>query len=159
MEKKADDALGVMLLGYNGEVVLTIKPLHLKAVLEKHQMNLSLLQPISTSSLTWYVLVETLEQGQIAAWVAEFPESKVTAESQEAAIAALETLLNKRMATIEVIPFQLSSQNSENPWFQLCGILKEDASFAEWSDRFWTQKQQSIEDDEVISVEESLRVM
>jgi hypothetical protein len=122
-------------------------------------MNLSLLQPISTSSLTWYVLVETLEQGQIAAWVAQFPESKVTAESQEAAIAALKTLINKRMVAIKVMPLQLSFQNSEDPWFQLCGILKDDASFAQWSDRFWTQKQQSIEDDEVISVEESLRVM
>ncbi|MGL5063842.1 MAG: hypothetical protein ACRC62_27970 [Microcoleus sp.] len=122
-------------------------------------MNLSLSQPIPTSGLTWHILVETLEQGQVAAWVGEFPESRVTAESQEAAIAALKTQLNKRMARIKVMPLQLSSQNSEDPWFQLCGILKDDASFAQWSDRFWTQKQQTIEDDEIISVEESLRVI
>jgi hypothetical protein len=122
-------------------------------------MNLSLSEPTPTSTLTWHVLVETLEHGQIAAWVAEFPESRVIAESQEEAIAALEALLSKRMATIKVMPLKLSSDNSENPWFQLCGILKEDASFAEWSDRFWAEKQQSVEDDEVLSVEESLGMM
>jgi hypothetical protein len=50
-------------------------------------MNLSLLQPTLTSTLAWHVLVETLETGQIAAWVLEFPECRVMAESQEAAIA------------------------------------------------------------------------
>lgn len=123
-------------------------------------MNLSLSQPAPTSStLTWHVLVETLEQGQVAAWVAEFPESRVIAESEEAAITALEALLSKRMATIKVVPLQLSSEKSENPWSKLCGILKEDASFAEWSDRFWAEKQENVEDDEILSIEESLRMM
>ncbi len=116
---------------------------------------ISLMQP--TSTLTWRVLVESLEHGQIAAWVAEFPECRVIAESQEAAIVALEVLLNQRMATIKVIPLQLSSGHPENPWFKVCGILIDDASFAAWSDRFWAEKQQS--DDEVLSVEESLLVM
>jgi hypothetical protein len=122
-------------------------------------MNLSLSQPTLTSSLTWHILVEPLEQGRIAAWVAELPECRVVEESQEEAIAALEVLLNKRMATIKVMPVQLSSGNSENPWLKVCGVLKDDVSFAEWSDRFWAEKQQSLEDDEVLSVEESLRVM
>jgi predicted RNase H-like HicB family nuclease len=122
-------------------------------------MNLSLTQTTPISTLTWHVLVEPLEQGQIVAWVAEFPECRVQAESQEAALAALEVLLNQRMATIKVMPLQLFSENSENPWFKVCGILKDDASFAEWSDRFWTEKQQGIDDDEVLSVEESLLVM
>lgn len=119
-------------------------------------MNLSITTP--TSTLTWHVLVEFLEHGQIAAWVAEFPECRVVAESQEAAIASLEVLLNQRMATIKVIPLQLSSEHSENPWFKVCGILKDDPSFAAWSDRFWAEKLQSI-DEEVLSVEESLLVM
>jgi hypothetical protein len=53
------------------------------------------------------------------------------------------------MATIKVMPLKFSSDNSDNPWLQLCGILKEDVSFVEWSDRFWAEKQQSVEDDEV----------
>jgi hypothetical protein len=122
-------------------------------------MNLSLAQSTPISTLTWHVLVEPLEQGQVAAWVAEFPECRVQSESQEAALAALEVLLNQRMATIKVMLVQLSSGNSENPWLKVCGILKDDASFATWSDRFWAEKQQGIDDDEVLSVEKSLSVM
>jgi hypothetical protein len=118
-------------------------------------MNLALAQSIPISTMTWHVLVEPLEQGQVA----EFPECRVLAESQEAALAALEVLLNQRMATIKVMPLQLSSENSENPWLKVCGILKDDASFAKWSDRFWAEKQQDIDDDEVLSVEKSLSVM
>jgi hypothetical protein len=110
----------------------------------------------STSTLfTWHILVETLEQAQVAAWVAEFPECKVVADSQDAAIAALENLLKHRMATIKVLPLQLSS---ENPWLKLSGRLKDDASFVEWSDRFWAEKQ-NCDNDEELSIEESLRVM
>jgi hypothetical protein len=122
-------------------------------------MNLSLLQPVPVSTLTWHILLETLEQGQISAWVAEFPECRVVAESQEAAILALEVRLNKRMASIKVMPLQLLSRNAENQWLSLCGVLKDDASFADWSDDFWAEKQQRIEDDEILSVEESLSVM
>jgi hypothetical protein len=122
-------------------------------------MTLSLPQPTPPSPLTWHILVETLEPGQTTAWVAEFPECRVVAASQLAAIAALEVLLNQRMATIKVMPLQLSSGNAENPWLKLGGVLQDDASFAEWSDRFWAEKQQSIADDEVLSIEESLRVM
>jgi hypothetical protein len=57
-------------------------------------MNLSLSQSTPISTLTWHVLVEPLEQGQVVAWVAEFPECRVLAESQEAALAALEVFLN-----------------------------------------------------------------
>jgi hypothetical protein len=122
-------------------------------------MNLSLLQPAPISTLAWHILLETLEQGQVSAWISEFPECKVVADSQEAAIEALKTFLNQRMATVKVMPLQLSTENFEDPWLSLCGILKDDASFTEWSDRFWAEKQQNIEDDEILSVEESLSVM
>jgi hypothetical protein len=118
-------------------------------------MNLSLSHSSSSSTLMWHVLVETLGNGQIAAWVAEFPECRVVADSQDAAIAALEELLKHRLATIKVLPLKLSA---EDTWLQLSGILKDNASFVEWSDRFWAEKQ-NPEDDEELSVEESLRVM
>ena len=120
-------------------------------------MNLLLSQP--KPNLTWHVLVETLNQGQVAAWVAEFPHCRVVQDSQEAAIAALEILLKQRLEKIQVLSLQLSHLESENPCLKVCGSLKEDASFAEWSDRFWAEKQQSHEDDEVLSVEECMRVM
>ncbi len=120
-------------------------------------MNLVLSQ--SVPRLTWHILVETLESGQVSAWVAEFPECRVVAGSQTAAIAALDVLLHNRMATIKVMPLQLSPENAEDPWVKVCGMLKDNASFIEWSDRFWAEKEQSTEDDDVLSVEESMRVM
>jgi hypothetical protein len=120
-------------------------------------MNLLLSQP--TAPLTWHILVETLEATQVAAWVAELPDCKAIAATEEAAIAALEALLNQRMATVKIRSFQLSSDPSENPWIKLCGLLQNDASFIEWSDRYWAEKQQISEEDEDLSVEESLRVM
>lgn len=120
-------------------------------------MNLSLSQPMPTA--TWRILLETLDLGQVAAWVAEFPECKVVAESQELAISALEILLKKRLATIKVLPLQLSTESSENAWVSLCGSLKDNVSFIEWSDHFWAEKQQDMDEDEMLSVEEILRVM
>jgi hypothetical protein len=122
-------------------------------------MNLSFSQTTPTAELTWHVLIEILEQGQVAGWVAEFPECRVIADSQEAAIFDLETLLNQRMATIKVISLQLSTENSEDPWLKVSGALKDNASFVNWSDRFWEEKQQNPEEDEILSIEESLRVM
>jgi hypothetical protein len=122
-----------------------------------YQMNPLLLQ--SKPNLTWHVFVESLENKQVEAWVAEFPECRVVEDSQEGAIAVLEDLLNQRMAKIKVLPLQLSVGNSENSWIKIWGSLKDNVSFWEWSDRFWTEKQQSREDDEVLSVEECMRVM
>jgi hypothetical protein len=118
-------------------------------------MSLSLSQPTPAIALTWHILIETLEQGRVSGWIAELPECRVIAESQEAAIAALEVLLNQRMATIKVMPLQLAAENSENPWLKVGGALKDDPSFVEWSDRFWDEKQQNSEDDEILSIEES----
>jgi hypothetical protein len=109
-------------------------------------MNLSLSQP--TSPLMWHILIESLEHGQVAGWVAELPECRVVADSQELAVAALEALLNQRMANIKVMPLQLSSEESESPWVELAGALEQDASFAAWSDRFWAEKQAAIDEDE-----------
>jgi hypothetical protein len=81
------------------------------------------------------------------------------AESQEAAISALKVLLSQRMASIKIVPLQLSSENLETSWLNLAGALQDNASFVEWSDRFWAMKQECIEDDGPLSVEESLRVM
>jgi hypothetical protein len=119
-------------------------------------MNVSLLQPATT--LTWHVLIDALDHGQVAAWVAEFPECRIVADSQEVAIAELETLLHQRMTTIKVMPLQLSSKNSKNPWVKLSGALKDNESFVEWSDRFWAEKQQNT-DEEILSVEECLEIL
>ena len=127
-------------------------------------MNLSFLRSSSTSEtskLKWHVLIQALETGQFSAWVAEFPECKVIAESEESAIAALEARLTQQMATVRVVPVQISPvvAPAESPWNKLVGLLKEDENFAEWSDQFWAKKQKSVEDDAILSVEESMEIL
>jgi hypothetical protein len=120
-------------------------------------MNLSFVQP-AVPTVNWHVLLESLESGQVTAWVAELPECTVTASSQDTAIDALEQLLSQRLASVQVLSLQLSAD--ENAWLKLGGVLKDDASFREWSDNFWEEKQKtSQEDHELLSVEESLQVM
>jgi predicted RNase H-like HicB family nuclease len=69
-----------------------------------------------------------------------------------------EKLGNEEIDPAFYMPLKFSSENSENSWPSLCGILKDDENFVEWSDRFWAEKQQNIDNDEVLSVEESLNV-
>lgn len=71
-------------------------------------MNLAL----STSTLAGRILLETLEEGY-SAWITEFSDCRVIAESKEAAIAALEILLTKRMETIEVFKKFLNRRDFE----------------------------------------------
>ena len=113
---------------------------------------------LSTSTLTGHILLETLEEGY-SAWIAEFSDCRVIAESKEAALADLEILLTKRMETIEVIPLPILSGNPENIWLKLGGSLKDNPSFIEWSDRFWAEKQQQNTDDAILSVDGCLRLM
>jgi hypothetical protein len=120
------------------------------------KMNLSFVQP-AVPTVNWHVLLESLESGQVAAWVAELPECMVTANSQDAAITALEHLLSQRLASVKVLSLKLSAD--DDGWLKLGGILKDDESFREWSDNFWAEKQGNIEEGDFLSVEESLRVM
>jgi hypothetical protein len=117
------------------------------------------------SKIDWHMALANLENGQVAAWITEWPDCRVEAESREAAIEAIQVLLADRLKTIEVIPFPApisakpASSQTDNPWEPLYGLLKDDADFAAWADEFWAEKQRSHDDDEILSVEECLRVM
>jgi hypothetical protein len=88
----------------------------------------------AAAPMTWHLLVETLHNGQVAAWVAELPDCRVVAASREAAIAQLEPLVQERMAAIEVLPSPFQSQVSDpkpHPITEFFGIFKDDPDFAE----------------------------
>ncbi len=63
--------------------------------------------------------------------------------------------------TIEVMPTHstLCVKPAEHPAMKFVGALKDDPDFVAWSDEFWAEKQRSHDDDEILSVEECLRVM
>jgi hypothetical protein len=92
-------------------------------------MNLPL-QP--TLPIPWHLLLETLADGKITAWVAELPDCRIVADSREAAIAALEPLIEKRTAAIEAVSFQpklSTTEPAEHPSFQFIGIFEDNADF------------------------------
>jgi hypothetical protein len=60
----------------------------------------------------WHLVLESLVDGQIAAWVAEWPDCRVVADERKTAIAALNQLWQVRVATdqqrvVEVITCEL----------------------------------------------------
>jgi hypothetical protein len=63
--------------------------------------------------------------------------------------------------TIEIIaiPAPIAVKPAEHPAMKFVGALKDDPDFVAWSDEFWAEKQRSHDDDEILSVEECLRVM
>ncbi len=115
----------------------------------------------TSTAIDWHMVVVTLADGQVAAWMAEWPDCRVEAPSREAAIEALQTLLDERLTTIEVIPIHstIAVKPAEHPAMKFVGALKDDPDFVAWSDEFWAEKQRSHDDDEILSVEECLRVM
>jgi len=112
-------------------------------------------------------MLETLADGQIAAWVAEVPDRRVIVESKEAAIEALEIAYAARLRSIEVIPWQFEANapateesiTVAQPIMAFAGIFKDDPEFKDWADRFWAEKQRSHDDEEILTLEECLQVM
>jgi hypothetical protein len=117
-------------------------------------MNLPIAAPLNTAS--WRVLVESLGDGQVAAWVVELPDCRVVADSKAAAIAALAPLLNGRMEQMELITLP---STAANPWAAFYGVLKDDADFRTWATQFWEEKQGSHDNEPILSIEECLQVM
>jgi hypothetical protein len=89
-------------------------------------MNLPL-QP--TPHTPWHLLLETLADGKITAWVAELPDCRIIADTREAAIAALEPLIEQRTAAIEAISFQPNLSAPEHPSFQFIGTFEGNTAF------------------------------
>jgi hypothetical protein len=60
-------------------------------------------------------ILEILPNGQVAAWVPEFPDSKIVAVDRTTAISELEKVLKKRVAIAVDAPTEtLREQNTQN---------------------------------------------
>jgi hypothetical protein len=123
-------------------------------------MNLPVTALQSPTTLSWHILLEPQADGQIAAWVAEWPECRVVAESREMAIETLKVLLDEKSRAIEIEPLVIHlGEKAEHPLMKFVGIFKDDPEFIAWHDRFWAEKQRSKDDDEILSVEECIQIM
>jgi predicted RNase H-like HicB family nuclease len=121
----------------------------------------------SSAQLDWHIVLETLADGQVAAWIAEWPDCRVTAAGREDAIASVKQSLAAKLEAVEVVslPIPLARQSielapgalAEHPAMKFVGVLKDDPNFAAWADGFWAEKQRSHDDEEILSLEEFLQ--
>lgn len=96
--------------------------------------------PVQVANLNCHLWVETQEDGDFLAWIGEWPECRVTADSREQAIVDLGNRLQQQMTlrSIEVLPLQLARPESEptiaEPLSiaQLPKISKDDPAFIEF---------------------------
>ncbi len=114
--------------------------------------------PISLATSALQILLEALPDGQFAAWALALPDCRVVADSREGAIEALQVRLKERRGAIEVIEIAIPITPAKHPLWKFAGILKDDPMFAEWHDRFWAEKQRIDDDDEILTVEEMLKM-
>jgi hypothetical protein len=117
---------------------------------------------VPSGALDWHVVLASLADGQVAAWIAEWPDCRVVASTRTKAIEAIQALLVEQAKTIEVISIPMGfneAVKADNPWQSLYGLFEADANFSAWADEFWAAKQRSHDGDEMLSIEECLRVM
>jgi hypothetical protein len=70
-------------------------------------MNPSIASPMNSVVQPFQVIVEILANGQVAAWVTEFQDSKVIAADRITAILELEKVLKKRLESIERVVIEV----------------------------------------------------
>jgi hypothetical protein len=114
-------------------------------------------EPSSSGQLDWHIVVESLTDGQVAAWIAQWPDCRVVAGSRDEAVEAVRSALNQRMGRIEVLPVMIDVVVPEHPMMKFVGIFKDDPTFIAWADEFWAEKQRSHDDDEILSLEDFLK--
>jgi hypothetical protein len=105
-------------------------------------MNLPIATVKAAAPMAWHLMVESLADGQVAAWVAELPDCRVVAESRDAAmtsgrsetIAQLEPLVDERMAMIDAVEFYLPihATPQPHPLDDVPSIDKDDPAFIEF---------------------------
>lgn len=112
----------------------------------------------SSAQLDWHIVLETLADGQVAAWIAEWPDCRVTAAGREDAIALVKQALDEKSEMAAVLAQSIELIPLEHPAMKFVGMMKDDSSFCAWAEEFWAEKQRSHDDDEILTVEECLNV-
>jgi hypothetical protein len=72
-------------------------------------MNPPIVSPANSIVKPFQAILEVLANGQVAAWVPDFQDSKVIAADRETAIVELEKALKKRLESIERIVIEVDS--------------------------------------------------
>ncbi len=98
-------------------------------------MNLQAVANLNKMSL--HVLLEQVESGYFMASVPELIDCVASAETREAAIAAVQEKVKMRLANIEVLMLEVSN----NPWTEFIGMFEGDKEFADLAEELRSERE------------------
>lgn len=98
---------------------------------------MNLLAVNSLDKFSLHVLVEQLEPGHFRAWVPELVDCVVSAETREAAIAAVQEKVTARLKNIEVLKLEVQ----KNPWLDFIGMFEGNKDFEEISAQLLAERE------------------
>ncbi|MBD2454912.1 hypothetical protein H6G80_12550 [Nostoc sp. FACHB-87] len=111
-------------------------------------INLSSAYLSQSGNLNLHILLERSDAGNFIASVLEFPNTRIEAPTQEQAVQELKKLLSTRLEKTEIIPVEISLNQSEveNSWMKFAGVFKDDTDFTEIADSLRAERNAVDED-------------
>lgn len=97
----------------------------------------------SSENLKLHLVLEETQDGRSLASVLEFPDCRVEAQTNEQAIAQLQTMVMHRLANVRILPLEISvsAAETENPWMKYAGVFKDDPYFAKIMEAMQAERQ------------------
>jgi predicted RNase H-like HicB family nuclease len=104
--------------------------------------------PSRAAAFSFHVLLEQTDAGQIIASISELANCQVEADTREEALAAIQKLFRDRLSNVEVLPLEVSLEQSvrENLWTEFIGMFEGDAEFAEMATQWQAERAQDTDD-------------
>ncbi|NJM62314.1 MAG: hypothetical protein HC849_22315 [Oscillatoriales cyanobacterium RU_3_3] len=82
-------------------------------------------------SLTYHIIIKNESDKTVSAMLLGWPESKTFGETRSQALQNLQDLVNAQLAEAEIIPIELTSSRSIDPWISLAGKYENDPQYGE----------------------------
>jgi hypothetical protein len=109
-----------------------------------------MLSSSSSENLKLHLVLEKTQDGRSLASVLEFPDCRVEAQTNEQAIAQLQTMMTHRLANVRILPLEISlsaAEATEDPWMKYAGVFEDDPYFAKIMEAMQAERQ--VDDDEM----------
>ena len=81
--------------------------------------------------MTMYALIENKPDGTYTASLIGWPDVTAQGETENEALAELRQSLTRQLKRARIVPLEIDTSQSDNPWLQMAGIFKDDPLFAE----------------------------
>jgi hypothetical protein len=81
--------------------------------------------------MTMYVLIENKPDGTYTASLIGWPDISAQGETEDEVLAELRQSFARQLKRGRIVPLELDTPQSDNPWLEMAGIFKDDPLFAE----------------------------